>query len=68
MKKENVVDVAVKYEGKISLMYPKTKAAKAWIAENVDPDSLKWGEALVVEDRYLGSIAFAMSNAGLVVQ
>jgi len=63
------LDVSVQPEGKIFLFHLKTQAAKDWVAEHVNGEAQFWGDALVVEDRYVGVIAAAMVNdGGLLVQ
>ena len=69
MSKIKSVDVSVQPEGKIFLFHLNTQAAKAWVDEHVSGEAQYWGDALVVEDRYVGVIAAAMVNdGGLVVQ
>ena len=60
-------DVIVRNEGSIFLFQPVTSRARAWIAENVQPDAQWLGDALVVEHRYAIELATAMRDAGLVL-
>jgi hypothetical protein len=60
-------DVLVRNEGSIFLFQPLTSRAKRWIAENVQPDTQWFGDALVVEHRYAVELAAAMRHAGLVL-
>lgn len=48
-------------------VWPKTPAAKDWIAENVAGDAQWFGPALIVEPRYLDDLAAGMRADGLVV-
>jgi len=50
-------DVLVRNEGSIFLFQPLTPRAKAWIAEHVEPDPLRFGDALVVVHRYAWELA-----------
>lgn len=58
------VDVKVQYEGKICLFHLLTQEAKDWVAEHVSDEAQFFGDALVVEDRYVGTLAAGMVNDG----
>lgn len=61
------IDVFVRNEGTIWLLYPRTVAAEAWIEHNVDPEARWVGHALVVEHRYGPDIVAGLVADGLEV-
>ena len=51
------VHVTILSCGSITIVTPETELARAWLAENVEPDALRWGpEGYVVEPRYLADL------------
>jgi hypothetical protein len=60
-------DFSVENHGSIILLKPLTKSAREWGAEHLPEDAMKWGEATVVEPRYIGDIVEGIINDGLVV-
>lgn len=68
MGKANKTDVAVEFYGTIVLVRPLTKAAKAWVAEKVDPNAMWFGGAVAVEPRYVDPIVEGMTADGLAVR
>jgi hypothetical protein len=58
------LDVYVQPAGKIFLFHLLTQGAKDWVNENVSDEAQFFGDALVVEDRYVGLIAHAMIHEG----
>lgn len=48
-------------------LQPLTQAARDWIADHVDDEAQYWGDALVVEPRYVEALATGMAEAGLTV-
>ena len=61
---ELIDDVVVSYHGSICLVEPISDAAKDWIAENVDPNAQWFGNALVVEPRYVDDLVLGMIDNG----
>lgn len=62
------IDVQITNAGNIYLFRPYTDEAKAWIAENVDPDAQWFAGGLVVEHRYAEDLAAGMQKDGLTVK
>ena len=60
-------DVEVTNHGPISLFLPNTKAAKAWIEDNVSDDASWHGNSLAVEHRYVDDLWAGMEAGGLEV-
>ena len=63
----NTPDVIVRNEGTLFLFCPLTSRGRLWIDENVQPDALWFGSALVVEHRFAKGLAQGMKDAGLVL-
>lgn len=62
-------DFAIENHGSIMLLRPITAIAEEWIEEHVGNDeTLTWGDATVVEPRYIGPIIEAMLSEGFVLQ
>jgi hypothetical protein len=57
-------DFIVQDHGSVVLVHPQNQAAKDWIKENVD-DPQYFGEALVVEPRYLDNLTLGIVRDGL---
>ena len=69
MTKKNVADVVVENHGSIFSFMPVTKAAKAWIEENVETEGWQWlCGALCVEPRMARDLADGMVSAGLSIE
>jgi hypothetical protein len=62
---EPTSDFSVQNEGTIFLLHPLTCAAKDWIHQNLSPDRLTFGEAVVVEHRFICDILNGICMAGL---
>ena len=62
------VDFRVANEGNIFLLRPVSKAGKEWVTEHLPDDVMMWGEAAVVEHRFIGDIVEGIQGDGLVVQ
>lgn len=60
-------DVLVQNALTLILFCPLTPRAEAWVAENVQSDAQRFGNALVVEPRYAWGLAEGMQDAGLVL-
>ncbi len=61
-------DVTIQNEGSIYLAHLNTDAAREWVNENVSDESQYFGQALVVEPRYLDNLIAGMCEAGLTVE
>jgi hypothetical protein len=62
------VDFAVQNHGSIFLFQPLTPVAQEWIDEHISDDASYFGDALVVEHRYVESIARHAIADGLVLR
>ncbi len=62
-----IIDVTVENHGSIVLLRPITSNARAWIDENVAWEQ-SFGNAIVVEPRYVGDIVIGLIEAGFVVR
>jgi len=51
----------------VFLLRPVSPSAFAWIEEHLPPDRLTFGNAVVVEPRYLWAILVGLQDDGLVV-
>jgi len=51
----------------IFLLRPVSPAAFAWIEEHLPPDRIAFGNAVVVEPRYVWAILVGLQDDGLVV-
>jgi hypothetical protein len=60
-------DFEVENHGTIYLLRPKTDAARTWIEENIGEDAQTFGEAVVVEHRYIADIVAGIREEGLRV-
>lgn len=61
-------DFEVQNEGSIFLLRPKSPAAEEWLWENIPSDAQCWGNAVVVEHRYIADIVEGIQADGLVVE
>lgn len=62
------VDAFVENHGSIFLVRPVSSFAAEWLRENVSEESTRFGNALVVEHRYVGDLAEGMKSDGLVLR
>lgn len=67
MTRSNGLDVEVESHFTIYLVRPLTDAARAWIEDHVDPDAQHWGDAIVVEHRFVEPLVRGMEQDDLVV-
>jgi len=58
------MNIQVIDEGSILLLDPHDDAAAEWLAENLNPDAMRWGQAFVVEPRCAGAILNGFTAAG----
>jgi hypothetical protein len=61
------VDLIVQNEGSIFLLHTVSDAGKAWADEHIPEDAQMFGDAIVVEHRYIAIIVQAAIADGLVV-
>jgi hypothetical protein len=59
------IDVTIQNEGNIFLVHPHTPAAQEWIDEHIPDDAQMFGNAIVVEHRYIEAIVSGMLDDGL---
>ncbi len=60
------VDFLCENHGSIFLLRPISPAAFAWIKEHLPPDRITFGNAVVVEPRYVWAILVQLQDDGLV--
>ena len=53
--------------GSVFLLRPVSPAGFAWIEEHLPPDRIAFGNAVVVEPRYVWAILVGLQDDGLVV-
>jgi len=64
---ENGPDFRCENHGSLFLLYPLTQSAQSWISQHIPPDAQTFGEAIVVEHRYIWTILDAVQTDGLKV-
>ena len=60
-------DFSVENHFTIFLLRPLTPAAESWIDEHIPEDAQHFGNAVVVEHRYISDIVEGICNDGLAV-
>jgi hypothetical protein len=60
-------DFLCENHGSIFLLRPISPAGFAWIEEHLPPDRITFGNAVVVEPRYVWAILVGLQDDGLVV-
>jgi hypothetical protein len=63
-----LADYRLKNHGSVWLVTPTTKAARRHLQERVTTEAQWWGQALVVEPRYVAGLAAALVQNGWSVQ
>jgi hypothetical protein len=53
--------------GGVVLLLPRTVEGRVWIAQNIDQDATKLGDAVGVEVRYLADLVAGIESDGLTV-
>jgi hypothetical protein len=53
--------------GKVFLVIAKTPAAEKWAEENISEESLRFGNGVAVEDRFIENIVNGIQNAGMTM-
>ena len=61
------VDFLCENHGSIFLLRPISPSAFAWIQEHLPPDRITFGNAVVIEPRYVWAILVGLQEDGLVV-
>lgn len=61
------MDARFENHGSLWLVRPLTAAATDWIEDNVFDEAQFWGNALVVEPRYVEALAEGMTLDGLAI-
>jgi hypothetical protein len=61
-------DFRCENHGSIFLLHPLSESARSWIAENLPSDVQWFGNAVVIEHRYVWAIHEGIQNDGLAVQ
>ena len=64
-------DFRLENHGSLFLLHPLTPAAKDWMDEHLPMDSSEtqfWGDAIVIEPRFLGPIVDGILADGLVLR
>lgn len=64
------IDFTLQDEGSLFLLHPHTTAAREWMEEHLPMGSAEtqfWGEAIVIEHRYIGPIVEGIQADGLAV-
>jgi hypothetical protein len=68
-KTKPTVDVTIQCEGSVTIVYPQTKAAKDWVAENVAVEGWQmWCGGFAVDHCFVDDLIMGMEDAGLVVR
>ena len=62
-----IVDFYVENHGSVFLLRPVTPAADSWVNEHIPEDAQYFGNAVVVEHRYIADIVQGIQNDGLAV-
>ena len=68
MQPERTTDALVQNHGTLFLVFPETDGAREWIDEHVTGEVTWFGNALVVEHRYIRDLVAGMIEDGLKVQ
>jgi hypothetical protein len=67
----NALDFKLENHGSLFLLRPLNPAAKDWMGEHLpvdDPETQFWGEAIVIEPRYVTTIVDGILADGLVLR
>lgn len=60
-------DFVVRNEGNIFLLRALTPAGRAWMAEHISEDAITWGDATVIEHRFIEAVLCGAAADGLTV-
>jgi hypothetical protein len=61
-------DFLVQNEGSIFLLHPLTESARDWVHKNLSEDRMTFGDAVVVEHRYIAHVVRGARADGLVLR
>lgn len=53
--------------GKVFLVLAKTPIAEKWVEENISNESLRFGNGVAVEDKFIEDIVNGIQNAGMTM-
>ena len=62
------LDFRCENHGSIFLLYPLSESAKSWVEENLPSDAQWFGNAVVIEHRYVWAILEGIQNDRFEVQ
>ena len=68
---ENAPDFALANHGSLFLLRPLNSSAKNWMNDHLPMDSEEtqfWGDAIVIESRFVGDIVTGIIDDGLVLR
>ena len=65
---KRTVDFLLNDEGTIFLLTPVTEAATEWADEHLPEDAMHFGDAIVVEHRFIRDIVFGFTTDGLTCE
>lgn len=68
MAKQTLSDFQCECHGSIFLVRPLTERAEIWAEELLPADALRFGDAIVVEHRFIADILDGMVDDGMEVQ
>lgn len=63
-----MADLSIQNEGNIFLLHAHTDEGRAWIAEHIPEDAQMFGNAVVVEHRFIADVAAGAIDDGLEVE
>ena len=62
---QSACDFVCENHGSLFLLFPRSAPAKTWVADHLPPDRMTFGDAVVVEPRYIWSILVGLQEDGL---
>ena len=62
------MDFTLQNEGTIYILTPHSEAAQEWVDEYLPDDAMTWGTGIIVEHRYIETIATAIVADGLEIE
>ena len=71
MRNRTRIDFHLENHGSLFLLRPLNSVAKDWMDEHLpidNPETQFWGDAIVIEPRYVGPIVDGIIGDGLVLQ
>ncbi len=63
-----MADLLVHGGGSVYLLRPTSRQGSAWVDQNISPDAMWFGGAVVVEHRYIRDIVVGATREGLEVR